>query len=200
MVLKCTYPFSVYLFNLCYEPSHHSLCVIGRMWGRFWSLTNLTVCPDEFISHNSDKWGYQTTSMDDATWRLCKQETILKACVSYDGMNLALCQVKNATLILSVFWAAFAASAILLGCTYCFARYRASKYALLQINSMMSLLLASVRRNWNRALKWKPYGVKLGALLGLAVFWFDKASDVKLLAELGLDSYMSFALLALLIF
>lgn len=142
--------------------------------------------------------------MDAAEWRTCNTATLLTACASecestYTGTTTGynLCQIKNAILIVSFFWSALALLILLFGCIYCVAGLAVSRYN--PDNNNMSSLLAHARRGWNRALKWKPWGLKLGELLGLGVFWFDKATDVKLLLGLAVDGTPFRLLLALLV-
>lgn len=141
--------------------------------------------------------------MDKAEWRTCKAATLLTACASecesiYTASHPGdLCQIKNAIRIVSLFWSALALLTLLLVCIYCVTRYAMSRYN--PGNDNTSSWLARARHNWDRALKWKPLGLKLGALLGLGVFWFDKATDVKLLLGLAVDGTPFRLLLALLV-
>lgn len=41
-------------------------------------------------------------------------------------------------------------------------------------NSRLSLFLDSAKQGWVCVVQWRPLGLKFAALLGLAVFWFDK--------------------------
>lgn len=47
---------------------------------------------------------------------------------------------------------------------------------------------------------WKPWSIKVAALIGLGLFWFDKASDIKLLIAVYRYSVTGFSLLVLFIF
>ena len=184
--------------------------------GRWWELRGLSMCPSELISQSSDKPTCRDFFIDRAGWRLCEQDIILKACAltkctsiyidvaSQEGRRGSqdLCRVNEAVLILSLFWSGLATLIFLLGCTYCVARYAMSVYIYdsAHANNKMPSFLASARHGWEQATKWIPWGMKLGALLGLGVFWFDKATDVKLLLTLSVNNIFFWILLALLMF
>ena len=56
------------------------------------------------------------------------------------------------------------------------------------------------KAKWARALQWRPWGLKGAALFGLATFWYDKGSDVKLLSDVWGHTWTSYALLTLLLY
>ena len=62
-------------------------------------------------------------------------------------------------------------------------------------------LIADMEYNWDRALKWKPWGLKLAALAGSAIFWYDKVTDIILMKQVWpQENIASFVLLALFLF
>lgn len=58
-------------------------------------------------------------------------------------------------------------------------------------------LLEKIKAGWVQALWWEPWGVKLAALLGLAVFWFGKITDMQLLQQVDGHTWTGYALLGL---
>ncbi len=52
---------------------------------------------------------------------------------------------------------------------------------------------------WNRGLRWKPWGLKMSALIGLGMFYFDKASDIILLKQVFGHTWIGYVLLTLLL-
>ena len=50
-------------------------------------------------------------------------------------------------------------------------------------NKGWQTIIGSMQHGWSRALKWKPWGLRMSALLGLGMFYFDKASDITLLKQ-----------------
>lgn len=143
--------------------------------------------------------------MDEPDWRICKAATLLKACASDcesiyagSGNGLNLCRIKNAVLMVSLFWSALALMILLLGCIYLLTKSAMSRYDPNNVSNNMASTLASARHSWHQAIKWKPWGLKLSALIGLGVFWFDKATDVKVLLGLAVDGTPLRLLLALL--
>ncbi len=60
-------------------------------------------------------------------------------------------------------------------------------------------MVSRMQHGWNRALKWKPWGLKMSALVGLGMFYFDKASDIALLKQVFGHTWTGYVLLILLL-
>ena len=127
-------------------------------------------------------------TLDEASWGLCKRETLLRACVSectaLGRVYPELCIARNASLTLSVLWCSQAVLLLTAGCAYFTARHILKNSTHRAIDKpQLAAMLSDMKRHWNQALKWKPWGLKFAALIGLGVFWFDKATDIKLILD-----------------
>ena len=140
--------------------------------------------------------------MDEDSWRQCKRKKVLEACtslcISSDILHPNLCRAANAPLTLSLLWSALIVMLSTLFIGYFSACYVLSKHK--SNNSKMSCLLTSTEQGWANVLQWRPLGLKFAALLGLAVFWFDKGSDIQLLNEVWGHTWTGYVLLVLLLY
>lgn len=93
-----------------------------------WELSGLHVCPNKILSQSSETPS-RNVKLDEASLSYCKQGPVLKACVSfYMDLPTKFCRVKQAGLILSLFWSILAALILTSGCIYCVARFGVRGY------------------------------------------------------------------------
>ena len=70
------------------------------------------------------------------------------------------------------------------GCAYFVARHMMRNSAQRAISKpKLAAMLSDIKHHWSQTLKWQPWGVKFAALVGLGIFWFDKATDIKLILD-----------------
>ena len=127
-------------------------------------------------------------TVGESSWRMCKPETLLQACVSecidIGGQYPDLCRAKNASLTLSILWCSLAGLLLTVVCAYLAARHMLRNSAQRANNKpKLAAMLSDIKQHWKQALKWKPWGLKFAALTGLGFFWFGKATDIKLILD-----------------
>ena len=64
-------------------------------------------------------------------------------------------------------------------------------------NKGYQTVISRMQHGWNRGLKWKPWGLKVSALIGLGMFYFDTASDIILLKQVFGHTWTGYVLLIL---
>ena len=127
----------------------------------------------------------------------------MEACIS-GSMNLyedypELCVAKHAGLTLILLWCTLAGLLAIMFCAYIVVRIKLSMYDPSNKNRF-SHLMNKAKQGWAHALQWRPWGVKVAALSGLATFWYDKGSDVKLQSDVWDHTWTGYVLLALLLY
>ena len=70
---------------------------------------------------------------------------------------------------------------------------------LVDTNKGYQTFVSRMHHGWSQALKWKPWGLKMSALIGLGMFYFDKASDIALLKQVFGPTWTGYVLLTLLL-
>ena len=149
--------------------------------------------------------------LSQATWATCKKSTLLSICAAdhciYGGIGEVqslggdLCKVNNAKLILIVMWCLFSSLLAVMWSMFVALRYRQAKHMISPVDSNKGyqIMVSRMQHGWNRALKWKPWELKMSALIGLGMFYFDKASDIILLQQVFGDTWTGYVLMALLL-
>lgn len=175
----------------------------------YWHLRSLTHCPQDKLS----QWvvsasplcqnGGVNITVDKDSWDHCKRKDLLEACVlECSGVYFyypELCVVEHAGLTLALLWGALVGLLSLMYGAYFVVRIKLSKYDPSD-NSRFSWLMNKAKQGWAHVLECKPWGVKVAALFALATFWYDKASDVKVLSEVWGHTWTGFALLVFLLY
>lgn len=171
-----------------------------------WNLSGLTECPQDKFSHVFDT-GLPSCSIqitvDKDSWENCKREQLLQACTSQcitlSSQHPDLCVAKHAGLTLILLWCPLAGLLSIMFCAYVVVHIKLIRRNPSD-NSRFSHLINKAKQGWAEALQWRPWGVKAAALIGLATFWYDKGSDVKLLTEVWGHTWTGYALLVLLLY
>lgn len=139
-----------------------------------------------------------------SVWHTCKEDDYLSACAMEqypnDPLNSAACHAKHYKLTLIVLCCAFMALLSALCIMFLILRMQRHKLKPVTPDSKFYDLLQKAKAGWARALHWKPWGIKTAALLGLAVFWFDKVTDIRLLVAVFGHTWTGYVLLALFLF
>ena len=174
---------------------------------RCWKLNGLTRCPQDILSHSLDTGSPTCNAMitiDKNSWEThCKRKQLLEACTS-QCITLSvdhpeLCVAKHAGLTLILLWCTLAGLLSIMVCTYIVVRIKLVQHNPGD-NSKFSQLMNKVKQGWAHVLQWRPWGVKVAALFGLATFWYDKGSDVKLLSDVWGHTWTGYALLVFLLY
>jgi len=143
------------------------------------------------------------------TWARCEKAKLLPYCaadpVCFDN-NLSeaggdLCKINNAKLILIVLWCLFASLLAIMWSMFVALRYLQAKHVNDHVDSTKGWqkIVSRMQHGWKQALKWKPWGLKMSALLGLGMFYFDKVSDIILLTQVFGHTWTGYVLLILLL-
>ena len=178
------------------------ICATCSFYG-YRYLSGLTHCPQDIISHLFDTGSPSCNiqiSVDKKSWEHCKRGQLLEACTSQcitlSREHPELCVAKHASLTLILLWCTLAGLLSIMFCAYIVVRIKLIKRSPSE-NSRFSYLMNKAKQGWADALRWRPWGVKAAALLGLATFWYDKGSDVKLLSDVWGHTWTGYALLVL---
>lgn len=99
-------------------------------------------------------------------------------------LDSAACHAQHYKLTLILLYSMFAGLLSLLCIAFFLLHMRSLKQKPLHRESRTYVIMQQAKAGLAQALHWKPWGVKFAALLGLAVFWFDKATDLRLLVAL----------------
>jgi len=112
-----------------------------------------------------------------------------------------LCKISKAKPTLIVLWCLFASLLAIMWSMFVALRYWQAKHMNGHVDSNKGhqAIDGRMQHGWNRALKWKPWGLKMSALLGLGMFYFDKASDITLLKQVFGHTWTGYVLLVLLL-
>ena len=174
-------------------------------------MTNNTIsdCPEALMDTNVAKCTRLYISFSKTTWARCTKAKLLSYCAAdmycFDS-NLSdiggdLCKINNAKLILIVLWCLFASLLAAMWILYVALRYWQAKLVNGHVDSNKGYqtMISRMQHGWNRALKWKPWGLKMSALIGLGMFYFDKVSDIILLKQIFGHTWTGFVLLFLLL-
>ena len=185
--------------------SHKILCMACRTW----ELSGLMHCPQGKLGQLFDSGspecqsGSTEITVDKDSWGYCKREQLLEACISgcmtVSADHPELCVAKHAGLTLILLWCTLAGLLAIMFCSYFVLRIKLVKHNPSD-DSRFNRLMNKAKQGWAHALQWRPWGLKVAALLGLATFWYDKGSDVKLLSDVWGHTWTSYVLLALLLY
>ena len=175
------------------------------------SLTNDTIseCPEALIDTCVAKCTSLSISFSHTTWARCTKAKVLSYCAADPSCfesNLIevggdFCKINNAKLILIVLWCLFASFLATMWSMFVALRYWQAKRVQCHVdnNKGYQTVVSRMQHGWNRALKWKPWGLKMSALIGLGMFYFDKVSDIILLKQIFGHTWTGFVLLFLLL-
>ncbi len=182
---------------------------------RYLNLTNsIDDCPEALINTGVARCTQLSLFLSWTTWARCQQATLLPVCVAEpscftalsqipgefdfsDLVQATLCDINNAEQVLIVLWCLLASLLATMWSMFVALRYWQAK----QVNGIKGYhtMVSRMQHGWNRALKWKPWGLKMSALLGLGMFYFDKASDITLLKQVFGHTWTGYVLLILLL-
>ena len=178
---------------------------------RFLDLTNNTIsdCPEAFIDTNVARCTGLSLALSKTTWARCKKSKLLTYCAAdpdcfinnFSGVGNDLCKINNAKLILIVLWCLFASLLAIMWSMFVALRcWQAKKVnGHVDSNKGYQTIVSRMQHGWSQALKWKPWGLKMSALIGLGMFYFDKASDITLLKQVFGPTWTGYVLLTLLL-
>ena len=200
-------PRSVQYLKMC-RIACHVFC-------RHLNLTN-DKCPEALINTGVAKCTQLSLFLSSTTWARCKTATLLPVCVAeptcftgwsdiggeYLFSDALLCNINYAAQILIVLWFLLASLLAVLWGTLAALRYWQAKQVkglVVDSNKGWQTIIGSMQHGWSQALKWKPWGLRMSALLGLGMFYFDKASDITLLKQVFGHTWTGYALLVLLL-
>ncbi len=176
-------------------------------------------CPEALINTGVAKCTQLSLFLSSTTWARCKTATLLPVCVAEptcftgwsdiggeylfsDLPDALLCNINYAAQILIVLWFLLASLLAVLWGTLAALRYWQAKQVkglVVDSNKGWQTIIGSMQHGWSQALKWKPWGLRMSALLGLGMFYFDKASDITLLKQVFGHTWTGYALLVLLL-
>ncbi len=178
---------------------------------RYLGLTNnnISSCPEAFIDTNVGRCTGLSLALSRTTWARCKKSKLLTYCAAnpdcflnnFSGVGNDLCIINNAKLILTVLYCLFASLLALMWITFVALRCWHAKRVngLVDSNKGYQTVVSRMHHGWSQALKWKPWGLKMSALIGLGMFYFDKASDIALLKQVFGPTWTGYVLLTLLL-
>lgn len=126
-------------------------------------------------------------------------EACISGCLTLYSHYPELCVAKHAGLTLILLWCTLAGLLGMMFCAYIVVHVKLVKHNP-NDNSRFTHLMNKAKQGWARALQWQPWGLKVAALIGLATFWYDKGSDVKLLSDVWGHTWTGYALLVFLLY
>lgn len=150
-------------------------------------------CAEAFINTRLANCTYTNLflSLSTGTWARCKKSTLLQVCAAepecFDGLtdvvgdlvmsNLPeaggeLCKISHAKPTLMVLWCLFARMLAMMWSMFVALGYWQGKQlsGLVDSNKGHHAIVSRMQVGWDRALKWKPWGLKLSALIGHVLF------------------------------
>jgi hypothetical protein len=209
------------LRSVQYVKMHRIACDIAC---RYLDLTNISSydCPEALIDTGVARCTGLSLALSKTAWARCKKTTLLPVCAAeptclsgeigeligglvYSNLPEAggdLCKINNAKPILIVLWCLFASLLAIMWSMFVALRCWQAK----QVNGPVvdsdkgrQTIVSRMQHGWIQALKWKPWGLKMSALLGLGMFYFDKTSDITLLKQVLGHTWTGYVLLTLLL-
>ena len=204
------------LRSVHYVKLHKTTCDTAC---RILDLTNIDFdCPEALINDGVANCTKQSFSLSTTTWARCKKSTLLPVCAAepecFDGLTDVvgdssslpkagggLCNISKAKPTLIVLWCLFASLLAIIWCMFVALRCWQGKQLNGHVDSNKGhhAIVSRMQLGWDRALKWKPWGLKLSALIGLGMFYSDKASDITLLKQVFGHTWTGYVLLVLLL-
>ena len=184
------------------------------------TTANIHDCPEALINNGVANCTGMSLSLSTTTWATCKKSTLLPVCAAepscFDGLTDVagsyflsslpkakgdLCNISNAKPTLIVLWCLFASLLAIMWSMFVALRYWQGKQLNGHVDSNKGhhAIVSRMQIGWDRTLKWKPWGLKLSALLGLGMFYSDKASDITLLKQVFGHTWTGYVLLVLLL-
>ncbi len=199
------------LRSVQYVQMHKMACDIACRW---LDLTgnNISGCPESLIDTGVARCTQSTQlylALPETAWARCNEAKLLSYCAAdrncfinnLTGVGGELCKINNAKLTLIVLWCFFASLLAIMWSMFVALRCWQAKHVngFVDSNKEHQAIVSRMQHGWNRALKWKPWGLKMSALIGLGMFYFDKASDIILLKQVFGHTWTGFVLLILLL-
>ena len=205
----------VHMLKSVHIKMHRTTCAIACRL----DVTNTEYsCPEAFIDTGVARCTGLSLTLSTTTWARCKKATLLPVCAAerscFGGWTSVtgvlsslpkaggdLCKISKAKTTLIVLWCLFASLLATMWSMFVALRYWQAKqvHGLVDSNKGHHTIVGRMQHGWNRALKWKPWGLKVSALIGLGMFYFDKASDIILLKQVFGHTWTGYVLLILLL-